>query len=72
MKNEKTSVESSHSLSSNIKLTLICIVLALSVSVLWVSVFLKPFVGTGAFFALFGIGAAVTLVFAILLVRFHR
>ena len=72
MKNEKTSVESSHSLSSNIKLTLICIVLALSVSVLWVSVFLKPFVGAGAFFALFGIGAAVTLVLAILLVRFHR
>ncbi len=72
MKNEKTSVESSHSLSSNIKLTLICIVLALSVSVLWVSVFLKTFVGTGAFFALFGIGAVVTLVFVFLLVRFHR
>jgi|GEM_PF-3184218 len=72
MKNEKTSVESSHSLSSNLKLTLICIVLALSVSVMWVSVFLKPFVGAGAFFALFGIGAAVTLVFVILLARFHR
>lgn len=70
---EKTSLEKSHSKASNAKLTLICFLAALAVSVLWVGI---AFIGSQGLKTL-GIimaaaGAVVTVLCILLIGKFSR
>ncbi len=59
---EKTSLEKSHSAWSNTKLTFLCIVTLIFVSVFWGTLILKPMLATGLFFGLLGGSAVLTAV----------
>ena len=70
---EKTSLEKSHSKASNAKLTFICFIAALAVSMLWVGIALF---GSEAY-RIFGIilaslGAVLTLLSLFLISKFTR
>ena len=59
-KNEKTSLERSHSAASNFKLTLLCLILTLGVSAIWAGavLLLASYTYAGAVLAAAGIVAA--------------
>ena len=70
---EKTSLEKSHSKVSNAKLTLICFIAALAVSILWVGIALIGFEKYKIFGIILAAAGALTTLFSIFLIgKFTR
>lgn len=67
-----SSLEKSHSKSSNFKLSLICLLFALFSTLIWVGVVLVKYVNQTYGYITIGVSAALALFFFILINKFTR
>ncbi len=72
MNNEKTSLEKSHSVWSNTKLTLVCLILAFFVSMVWFSLTLRFFIGNIYFAIMLAASVIGTVICLCLTAKFKR
>jgi len=68
----KSSLQKSHSVTSNFKLTLVCLLLGLFTSGIWASLFMFNFLPQIYCFIALGVSSVGTLLFLFVLSRFKR